>query len=90
MDIGESSGWGGVGRDDSKEVELKFEIFVKVVCVGVDRDIGVELFSGDYGVVELEVGGKFDDISISKDIKYKADINFDDSIGQDVDKDVDA
>ena len=46
------------------------------------------MFSGDYGVVKLEVGGEVNDISISKDIKYEVDMKLDEIIGQYFDVDV--
>ena len=55
----------------------------------VDRDISGEVGSGEvesgeYGGVELEVGGDVDyknNNSVSKDVKYEVDMEVDDSVG---------
>ena len=48
MDIGDSSGWGVIGRYDSKKIELEIENIGRGVGAGVDRDVGVEVYSVKY------------------------------------------
>ena len=56
----------------------------------MDIDIGWELFSGDDGGVDLEVGGGTDCRSISKGVKDKINMKVEDILGWYVDRDFDA
>ena len=47
----------------------------------MDIDIGWELFSGDDGGVDLEVGGGTDCRSISKGVKDKINMKVEDILG---------
>ena len=59
---------------------MVFESFGRSTGSGVDRDIGDELFSGDYGGFGLQFGDEVHESGISKYIRYDVDMKFDNCI----------